>query len=85
MTKTIDELIELADTIADIINDDGDEYASSSTDGVNTRVYVGRTLARGRKQAMGYIEIKDDGSLAFCLERRRAGVQHIVETGLANR
>ncbi len=62
------------DTIAAIataVEADGYRASTWSIDD-RSRVYVSRTLSRGRKQEMGYIEVTENGARDYYAERMRS-------------
>jgi len=69
-----------ASEIIDRIETSSDYQAREWSKGNHTRVYVSRTLSRGRRQDMGYIEVSEDGDLGFGgLDRNRAGIRDMVQ------
>ncbi len=78
-----------ADTAADALQSEG--YKASTwcsddcDDDAKVRIYVERTLSRGRQQRMGYVAIELDGTVnARGMDRAAATVRDIVTaaTGL---
>lgn len=71
--------IEIADAIADAINEDGRATARvwEGRTGL-VRVYVSRTLSRGRRQDIGHYEVDEDGDVEGRLARNAAHFDRIV-------
>ena len=53
-------------------------------DGGQVRVYVTRTLSRGRRQDMGFVSVAADGTASVAgMVRRKAAVRGWVDSALA--
>lgn len=68
---------ERAEEIAEAL-ENCDHIARVWTGGRNIHVYVSRTLSRGHRQDMGYIEVEYDGCAVPCLTRAKAGTCDMI-------
>ena len=73
-----------AEAIAAYIEDDANGAKIWRGDGGQVRVYVTRTLSRGRRQDMGFVSVAADGTASVAgMVRRKAAVRGWVDAALA--
>lgn len=72
---TREEMIEM---VAEAIEDYG-MRARTWEGGEHMRVYITRTLSRGRRQDIGFIAVTEDGKRVYHLSRVSAGTREHVE------
>ena len=76
---TSETIIEAIIETLEVIGYSSKEWTASD----HTRVYVSRTLSKGRRQDMGFIRVDDNGEVVYSLNRAKALVRDACDDAIA--